>query len=161
MTDDKRGDLYEEARKQTFETLPAFLKKLMDDLKPLDPEEGYNQVPISMAAGAVAACWAMDRHERGGITGFLAGCVMWEFIRGWMNWTGPFKILKFENMLFPHYADAFEPVIDQDIWTWLQAEARKQLEDNSRAAEVVKAHWQSIADGKVPFGYRVALEPVK
>lgn len=69
---------YKQASKQTLETLPSFLKNLM---------EGYNHdygtVCHALAAGAVATAWAMNAHDNGGITGFQAGAVMWEFIKGW------------------------------------------------------------------------------
>ncbi len=49
-----------------------------------------------------------------------------------------------------------DKVLSQSIWETLQKEAKDLLENNTQGAhpEVI-AHWQSIVDGNVLFGYMV------
>ena len=50
------------------------------------------------------------------------------------------------------------PVIAPGLWRWLQDEAKKKLEGTTSAHPEVLAHWQSIVDGRVPFGFTVVEE---
>jgi hypothetical protein len=58
-------------------------------------------------------------------------------------------------MLFPQHADDFDKIIPRKIWESIQKEARKNLDTKGGAHPAVIAHWQSIVDGVIPFGYRV------
>lgn len=84
----------------------------------------------------------------------LTGCVMWDFIKQW----------KFsDNMLYPQYENDFcEKIISSYTWEYLQKRAKEFLEETNNgkwmAAAEVRKHWQSIVDGKVPFGYTVEEE---
>lgn len=146
---------YSEAAKQTLKTLPDFINHVMNDYF-----HDYGTVCKAIAACAIAAAWAANEEEgaRGGITGFQAGAVMWEFIRQWQftgNKTG-LKITNYDNMLYPQYAENFEKKISRGVWNRMKAEAKRLLEEDSKfASENVVAHWKSIADGHVPFGYTV------
>lgn len=71
-----------EARKQTLETLPAFLQKLADY------PHTYGTICRAIAAGAIGAARALDQSAHGGITGFQAGAIMWDFCAGWLHWSG-------------------------------------------------------------------------
>lgn len=144
---------FKEAREQTFETLPNFIKHVMDDY-----EHSYGTVCHAISACAIAAAWAADRMEGacGGITGFQSGFVMWDFIRQWQytdNKTG-LSIVNWDNMLFPQYEHIFDKEISKSIWENIQEQAKENLKNAPDAAESVVEHWKSIADGKVPFGYR-------
>jgi len=155
MTDNKdktmalREDWYTRAKAQTLETLPAFVKELSE------VEHDYNTICYAVAAAAVGAAWAVERSPSGGITGFQAGAIMWEFMDAWNGVKTPARLLKFEDALYPQYADKFNS-ISPDTWKWLQEEACKRLEakEETAAASVV-AHWKSIRDGQVPFGLQV------
>jgi len=142
---------YEEARKQTPETLAAFFEKVMGQ------QHDYGTVCHAIAAVAVGAAWAGDKHPQGGITGFQAGAVFWQFAKHWHDVTGPARLVRFENMLFPQYEDSFQKTIGKETWEWLQEEAKKKLatEDRTHIAPAVVEHWESIAAGRVPFGYEV------
>lgn len=137
---------------QTLETLPSFLKHLTEDY-----HHDYGTICHAIAAGAVATARSMA--DWGGITGFQAGCVMWEFIQKWMSYETPMKLVKYENMLYPQYAHDFSKQISSETWEWLQEQAKKKLynADEEYLHPAVKAHWQSIIDGIVPFGYEVKL----
>lgn len=141
---------YEEARTQTLDTLPAFLKKLTEDYK-----HDYGTICHAVAAAAVAAAWAVEKSPQGGITGFQAGAVMWEFMRAWNNVEAPAWLHKGEDMMFPQYHEKFT-TISSETWEWLQKRAKKYLAEESRVVdERVVAHWQAIANGTVPFGLGV------
>lgn len=136
-----------EARNQTLETLPAFLQKLAD--YPHD----YGTIVRAIGAASVAAAWALNACPNGGITGFQASCVTWEFLTHWSGIEGPAWIGKGENLLFPQYAQQFTS-ISKETFQWLQEKAAANLRDKE-GVEAVRAHWQSIANGTVPFGLRI------
>ena len=142
---------YEEAKKQTPETIGAWLAKFTDGTYGYD----YGTICHAMAAAAIGAAWAVERGPGGGITGFQAGAVMWQFVRYWdaMGTDGPMRLLKFEDVLYPQYEHGWN-AMSADTWRWVQEEAAKLLAGD-RGAEGVRAHWQSIVDGIVPFGLRV------
>jgi hypothetical protein len=145
-----------EAEQMTKENLLPFIEKLLTKY-----EHDYGTICHATAAAAIAAAWSVARDkEQGGITGFQAGAVMWEMIRGWGTFgDGPKKMMLYKNMLFPQYEYAFEKTIDKDTWEYLQKEARVLLsEKNELCSKSVLLHWQSIADGVVPFGYKVEAE---
>jgi hypothetical protein len=81
------------------------------------------------------------------------------------------KILDYDNMLYPQYADKFEEYkISKAIWENLQKTAKEKMDESDKAkadneaglveydesaCSEVYSHWKSIVDGKVPFGYVV------
>lgn len=152
-----RDELRKKRRKiKTFEDLIAFLK---------DVEENYNTdygvAPRAIAQASAAVAWYLAKKF--GITGFQAGFVMWDFIRDWDfpdNKSG-LKIIDYDNMLYPQYDYKFEKTISPGTWGVIQGEAMKRLDeletDNAPYTPHpnVIAHWKSIAEGNVPFGYIV------
>lgn len=149
---------YDEAKEATLETLPIFLAKLAG------LEHDYGTIVHATAAAAVAAAHAMDRSPHGGITGFQADCVKWEFLAKWAGVTGPARLLTFESMLYPHHADEFRTVLTPSAAEWLKNEATKKLAEfetgelEHRAHPAVVAHWRDLAKGWIPFGWSIALE---
>lgn len=141
----------DEAKKCTLETLPAFIEKMSKF------DHGYGTICRAIAAAGVAAMHAVDRSPNGGVTGFQAGCIMWDVIAGWGTFDdGPKKMVQFGHMLYPQYEDHFEKTISQETWDWMQAEAKKKLdESNGMTSGTVVCHWKDISDGKVPFGYMI------
>lgn len=142
------------AKKQTLETLPAFMNHVLNDYC-----HDYGTICHAISACAIAAAWAADSSEQGGITGFQAGFVMWDFIRQWRyssNKSG-LKIIDYDNMLYPQYEYKFtNKEIPQSIWESLQKQAEELLrEEKPYVNETVIEHWQNIIDGNVPFGYTV------
>lgn len=151
-------DWFGEAKWQTLETLPAFINHIMGDY-----EHDYGTVCHAVAACALAAAYAADNSENGGITGFQASFVMWDFIRQWAkpNNKTALRLVDYDDMLYPQYADRFEKTIPRSIWVDLQNEAVKKLGAAANLADghevhgAVVDHWKSIAGGKVPFGYTI------
>lgn len=93
-----------------------------------------------------------------GITGFQAGCLMWEMVKkyGMYPEGTPLRIVDFSNLLYPQYASKFNS-ITPETWSWAQSEAKKKLAeaDAERWHPNVISHLRSVADGKVPFGLKV------
>lgn len=141
---------YEEAKKVTVKTLPAFVEKLTTKYK-----HDYGTICHAVSASALAAAHAVDHSEVGGITGFQAGCIMWGFVTEWLGLQGkPVRLTEFSNMLYPQYEADFHS-ISKATWEYLQKEATKNLKSKEGVATGIKEHWQSIKNGIVPFGYSV------
>lgn len=141
---------YKEAKNVNLETLPAFLNHLMGDYR-----HDYGTICHALTAGSIATMWAMDKHEQGGITGFQASCIMWEFIRNWMSYESSLKLVKYDDMLYPQYEGKFAKTISKSVFEDLQKKAKKNLEESEFVHAAVKAHWESIVNGIVPFGYEI------
>lgn len=142
-------DWYIEAGEQTLKTLPKFLDKLANKYG-----HDYGTICHAIAAAAIGGAWAVERSPSGGITGFQASCVMWEFIRRW-NYSGNkcgLKITDYDNLLYPQYEQYFEKTIDSETWQVIQEEAAKKIKEG-RGNESVTEHWKSIIAGQLPFGF--------
>ena len=141
---------FKEASEQTPETLPEFMKKLATEYS-----HDYGTICHAIVAAAVGAAWAMNKSECGGITGFQAGAIMWGFIRQWnysSNKLG-LKLVDYDNLLFPQYEDKFRNKISAEHWERVREEAKNKLKENDNAHPNVIAHWQSIAEGNLPFDF--------
>lgn len=142
---------YDEAKKQTLETLPAFMKKILDE-----PQD-YNSIVEAVAACAVGAAWAADHSDKGGITGFQGSCVMWRFVQYWMFLQDScgLRLIDYDDMLYPQYEDKFtKKIINKETWEAMQKKAT-ELWHEGGGTERVRNHWRSIMEGNVPFGYKV------
>ncbi len=144
---------FQEAKKQTLDTLTQFIDHLMTDY-----QHDYGTICHAIAAAALAATYAADQSPQGGITGFQAGFIMWDFVRQWMysNNECGLRLVNYDDMLFPQYQYKFEKIISPDTWNKIQEQAKELLKTEAHNAhnEVYK-HWKSIANGQVPFGYIV------
>jgi hypothetical protein len=119
----------------------------------------YGTIVHAATSAAIAAVRVVDHDpDSGGITGFQAGCIMWQFVRKFLHMEGPMRLVEFKNMLYPQYEDEFSKKIDKKTWEWLQKKAKENLlveRETTMSNPDLFKHWKSIADGKVPFGYRV------
>ena len=145
-------DMLCEKRKEikSFEQLVSYLEHIKDN-----SNTGYGTAPRAIAQASLAVAWYLASEF--GITGFQAGFVMWDFIHDWQypsNKCG-LRIVDYDNMLYPQYDDKFEKTISSNTWNNLQKQAKERLENEKYVHERVAAHWQSIVDGKVPFGYTI------
>lgn len=153
MNEFEMRDELREKRKEikTFEDLTAFLKDVEENYG-----NGYGDAPRAIAQAALAVAWHLA--DVYGITGFQAGCVMWDFICDWnysSNKCG-LKIVDYDDMLYPQCGYKFEKTIRADVWRDIQEEAKKRLADSDYAHPNVKAHWERIVAGEIPFGYTVS-----
>lgn len=150
---------FTEAKKQTIETLPAFINHIMNDY-----EHDYGTICHAVSACALAAAYSANKHEQGSITGFQAGFVMWDFIKQWMfeNNKTSLKIIDYDDMLYPQYEKKFDKVISKETFESLQKAAKDLLNEHMSTSEgqrdvhpdVVK-HWKTIVSGDVPFEYKI------
>lgn len=121
----------------------------------------YGTVCHAISAFALAAAWYGAKKE--GITGFQAGFVMWDFIKQWefRNNKCGLKITNYDDLLYPQYEHRFDKIIKPERWESVQKEAKRRLQNNTIekqgyiAHPDVVAHWQSIVDGKLPFGFKI------
>ena len=124
---------------KSFDELVAFLQRVKDNCN-----IGYGTAPRAIAQAALATAWYLSNEF--GITGFQAGCVMWDFIRDWSfrgNECG-LKIVDYDNMLYPQYKYKFQKTISKNTFEALQKSAKKHLEKSQFATSAVVKHWQSI-----------------
>ena len=142
---------YKDAKIQTLETLPEFMRHLAEDYS-----HDYGTICHAIGASAIAAAWAMDNSPNGGITGFQAGAIMWCFIQNWSYSDNKYglKILDMDKLLYPQYGDIFN-TISENTWKSIQKEAQNNLDSETDAHPDVVAHWKSIVDGNIPFGLTI------
>lgn len=153
MNEFELRDALVEKRKEikSFEDLTGFLKHVTENRN-----GGYGEAPRAISQASLAVAWYLASEF--GITGFQAGFVMWDFIRDWSFPTNKcgMKIVDYDNMLYPQYDDKFDKTISRNTWKAIQEEAAARLAEKDRMVHPqVTAHWQSIVDGVVPFGYEV------
>ncbi len=145
-----KQEWYDKARSMEMKDLEHFIKCLTEDYI-----HDYGTICHAMSIGSIATMWAMDHSNAGGITGFQAGCIMWENIKNWMTEYKdvPLKLVNYRDMLYPQYERKYQKVLSDDTFKWLKEQATKNLEDKSFAHPDVIAHWETVAAGNVPFGY--------
>ena len=137
---------FEELRKMGIEELPEFLKSLENE------DVDYNTCCDIVSKAGLASMHVFGSKLN--ITGFQAGYIMWQMIYNWLFETNK------DNMLYPQYEEMFQKSIPVSAWKSLQAEACVLLETN-KGVDVVREHWQSIVDGKVPFGYTIKEDYIR
>ena len=144
-------DWYDDARTiRDTKSLTEFIDKLTTKYN-----HDYGTICHAMTACAIAALWTVDNSESGGITGFQAGAIMWEFITHW-NYTNNkvgLKLIDYDNLLYPQYADKFKNTISSSQFKLLQKTAEARLIESPDAHITVINHWQNIIDGVVPFDF--------
>ena len=148
-----QNEWYKRAKSMKPEDFPGFFREMTEDYI-----HDYGTVCHAMAAVGLAAMFAFNNSDgtRGGITGFQAGCVMWEVIR-YMNYENNkcgLRLLDMDDLLYPQYEHKFT-AISKDTWDAVKKEAQKRLLERGAAHPDVVAHWESIVNGKVPFGLRI------
>lgn len=96
---------------------------------------------------------AIDKSPSGGITGFQAGCIMWEFIRKWYfssNKCG-LKIVDYDNLLYPQKESSFDRVLSKDIWENVQNQAKELIADYERELEQYNQRTEEYPDKMQEF----------
>lgn len=148
-----------DAKNVTKDTLLPFIDRIMNGY-----EHDYGTVCHAMAACAIATAWACNREEGacGGITGFQAGAVGWQFLKGWgapeVGETGS-RLLNYDNLLYPQYDYTFQPTIPKGTWELLRAKAKEKIEELGEDRDIsraVLARWRSIAAGTIPAGFEIS-----
>ena len=155
--DGVQEEWYKRAEMMTIAELPEFMRELSEDYA-----HDYGTICHAIAASALAAAHAFDRGPSGGITGFQAGAVCWQFVTEWgaLGTKGaPMRFVDYDKLLYPQYEDHFQKTIKATTWERLQEEAKKRLAGiiagTTNPAGRVVNHWQNIVDGIVPFDLSV------
>jgi len=143
---------FEEAKRMKEEDLPDFIQRIIHGY-----EHDYGTACHAVAACALAAAWAVSGDSDIGLSGFQAGFVMWDFIKNWTKTANEcgLRLVDYDDMLYPQYAEKLDKVIDTYTWQAIQKKAQEKLEKEDYACPAVTEHWKKIAEGIVPFGYRV------
>jgi len=145
-----------EAREMTLEKLPEFLERITTQY-----EHDYGTICHAISIGGIAAMWAVNHSEQGGITGFQAGAITWENIMNWnSSYKGkPLKLIDYSRMIYPQHEEEFDKTITPETWEFLEKEAKFLLKEHSEehTNKDVVSHWQKIVSGIVPFGYAVKV----
>jgi hypothetical protein len=83
---------------------------------------------------------------------------MWDFVLDWQyrNNKCGLRMLNFDDMLYPQYDYKFAKTISAEQFEKIKEQAKENLEKNEHAHPDVIKHWQSIVDGKVPFGFTIS-----
>lgn len=128
---------------------PQELGKFVEELTTAYDHD-YGTICHAIAAAAIAGAHAVERSPCGGITGFQAGAVMWEMIKGWGVWgDGPLEMVEWSNLLYPQYDNRMPRTISKEQFERLREKA-KAFDHGSPATNAVKNRMSMIADGQLP-----------
>lgn len=115
----------------------------------------YGVVPRSIGAFLVVAANYFC-HEMG-VTGFQAGFIMYDFIRGFMyphNKCG-IRVVDYDELLYPQYIEK-HTTIPESVWNNIMREAKTKLdEDKVYCHPCVVQYWQDVSKGIVPKEIRI------
>jgi hypothetical protein len=147
---------YETAKKiHDLDSLMGFVSGLLNKYK-----HDYGTICHAVTAATLAAAHYIDHDKQGGITGFQASQIGMMFINKWMHINGPWRMVRYENMLYPQYENYFNQElreIDQETLQWLQERAREILKEPGVGVRLTR-HLTGILEGQVPFGFTVREE---
>lgn len=136
---------FEEARKQTVDTLPEFVRHLVEDY-----EHDYGTICHAITAAGLAGMYAVENSPTGGITGFQAGCCMWGIVRQWSykNNECGLRMLDFDKLLYPQYEYVFKSIsIPKDTLEAVRKEAAAKISKYQKSVEDWKvAHSKWVKD---------------
>lgn len=140
------------SRKRRWWQRKSSFDKFMDMLEAYP--HTYDTICYAVTAAGLAAMRNMNRSEHGGITGFQASAVLWEFIGQWLHLKDvPLRLVQYDDMLYPSQESKFK-TITPSCWKWLQERALVMSREPN-VPEQNLAHLHTILQGKVPFGFTV------
>lgn len=116
---------FKRAHEQTTETLSDFIKHLTQDY-----QHDYGTICHAISAAALAAIYAVDNSDCGGITGFQAGHIMWEIVRemNYKNNKCGLRILNYDDLLYPQYIGKFTE-IGKSTMESVRKQAKQRIAD--------------------------------
>lgn len=128
-----QNEWYKRAKSMKPDEFPEFFREMTEDYV-----HDYGTVCHAMAAVGLAAMFAFNNSEgaRGGITGFQAGCVMWQVII-YMNYQSNkcgLRLLDMDNLLYPQYEHKFHS-ISSGAWKAVQKEAKNKISESKAKHE--------------------------
>lgn len=129
---------------KTLDELNAYIKTLTD--RPHD----YGTCVYAMSLAAVAAYHYVAGKV--GATGFQAGCADMDILRRTRGIKGGFRLLDYDNLLYPQYCNAehfpsyTDLLADPKISERIAEQAKQKLASSESAHPAVKAHWERLAN---------------
>lgn len=114
----------------------------------------YGGIVVACMAAMTAAMNVVNRGPQGGITGFQAGCLMWECIKkfGMFGDDAILRIVDYKDLLFPqcdyHFTTIPSSAHDKLVAI---AKAYDTKNCNPKVAERIK----SVSEGNIPCGLTV------
>jgi len=130
---------------------PSNQKELLSLVsKLLNREHDYGTCVYAVSVASVAMFDYMARKL--GITGFQASCAVPDMISRIRGTKHGFRILNYENLLYPQYANSehfptYDDLIKQNK-DWLSKEAKKLLKGGGITSLNVRKHWKWLASLK-------------
>ncbi len=114
----------------------------------------YGTICHAIAAAAIAGANCVEKSPQGGITGFQAGCVMWQIIGGWGSFDkGPKQMVQWYHLLYPQYDAELPRTISAEAFKEVVKEAKKILPTLGDTASItVLGRMKLIAEGILPNG---------
>lgn len=143
--------------RENIQTMEEF-KALFDEA--INDADDYGSIVLCCALMMNAAFSLVNSSPNGGITGFQAGCLMWEMVMKYGSFEKgePLRIVNYNDLMYPQRVRRFN-TIPKDAWEQVVNNAKrvvKELEENNQGHPEVVAHMKEVAQGKVPFGLIVA-----
>lgn len=80
--------------------------------------------------------------------------VVGQFLSQWLLIEGPFRIVAYEQMLYPQYEKHFQKTLPRQVHAWLVDQAQTKVAGGGMAREV-REHMMEIAEEKLPFGWAI------
>ncbi len=131
---------------ETMEALAGYIEDLVKR------DHDYGTCVYAMSMAATAAFYYVSKQL--GVTGFQASCADMDILRRTRGLTMGFRILNYENLLYPQYCD------EEHFPSWqtlvktqaveLKRRALEKIEEASQSSFAphpdVLAHWQILAD---------------
>jgi hypothetical protein len=135
--------------------LAEFVKYLARGIR-----QNGDTVPHALHAVMRAAFVAMSYEARVPLTQVQTDALGWMLVRDFfiVGPNDPLRLVNYAELLNPECADTFT-AIPPTTWERVRENARAMLTHPilaQFAGEELRAHWQSVAEGNVPFGLRVA-----
>lgn len=112
-------------------------------------QHDYGTCVYAMSMCALAAYYYMSHLL--GVTGFQASCADMDFIGRSRGMKNGFRILNYDNLLYPQYLDneyfpSWRDLLNNDdVRERLADVARERLAEEGAVSPSVKAHWEMLA----------------
>jgi hypothetical protein len=125
------------------------------------PDHSMESIVHAAAAVAVAASAVVLRspsaEKLGAYHSVMAHNLMaWRYIEEFGGFDdGPKRMLQYQQLLYPRFADKFGKKIDRATMDWLIAKAKEILESGRTLHSSVRFHLEGISCGIPPFGFEI------
>lgn len=131
--------------------LPKELAKFVEKVS-AEPHD-YGTIVMACAAAMKAAFNVVNASPSGGITGFQAGCLMWEMIEefGMFGEDAQLRILDFADVMYPQYDHKFLNCVDPERAKLLADLAKRRLAESTVGIHPeVRARMEQVSRGEFP-----------